>query len=92
MAEKGDSPDVMVVPTGGGGMLAGCAGAISHLGRSISSIARVAPGNDRKITKLWSVEPQGYDDHAQSFASSDDPPMRQRIGLSGTPGKVKYPF
>src|SRR5690606_26095039 len=44
----------VLVPTGGGGLIAGCALALRE----------VSPQ-----TRVYSVEPEGFDDHARSFAS-----------------------
>lgn len=64
--QVGDGVDVasLVVPTGGGGMLAGC---------SLASQLK-SPKTD-----IYAVEPAGYDDHCQSFASKG----KARIPLTG---------
>ncbi len=49
----GCRPDAVVAPTGGGGLMAGMALAISD----------AWPG-----TRLYTCEPEGFDDHARSFA------------------------
>lgn len=54
----------LVIPCGGGGMTAGCVLATQHVSPS---------------TKVFAVEPKGYDDHVQSFANS------QLTPLSGPP-------
>lgn len=46
--------DVLLVPTGGGGLVAGCALALSSVSPS---------------TKIYSVEPEGWDDTARSLIS-----------------------
>ena len=58
-----DAPEAvttLVVPTGGGGMLAGCA-----LAAEVAS-----PG-----TALWCVEPAGYDDHCASLRDGERRPL-----------------
>jgi threonine dehydratase len=59
-------PDVVVVTASGGGLTAGIALAIS---------ARVP------AVKLYTAEPQGFDDHARSFRSGQ---REQNAALSGT--------
>lgn len=59
--------NALIVPTGGGGMMAGCALATEL----------VSPQ-----TKLYTVEPEGYDDHANSFIDG------VRTPLSGAPKKT----
>ena len=62
-----DRIDSMVVPTGGGGMLAGISLATEDMSPS---------------TRVYSVEPQGYCDHEQSFLH----PEKVRVANTGTPG------
>ena len=76
---RGDHVDVLVVPAGGGGMLAGCALATIDEGQSIND------DSSSKKTRLWSVEPQGHNDHAISFTSEG----KQRIPLTGKPVTTK---
>lgn len=52
--------DQLVIPCGGGGLTAG-----SVLARDVKS--------DR--TKIYTVEPEGYDDHALSFAAGSEEPL-----------------
>lgn len=59
-----DGVDALVVPTGGGGMLAGCS---------------LAAELESPATALWSVEPEGYADHRDSFRAG------ARTPLSGAP-------
>jgi len=54
VAEAGLAMDALLVPTGGGGLIAGCALALES----------VSPG-----TELHSVEPEGWDDTARSLAA-----------------------
>jgi threonine dehydratase len=74
-------PDVVVVTASGGGLTAGIALAVS---------ARVP------AVKLYTAEPQGFDDHARSFRSGQ---REQNAALSGTicdalmarmPGKLTF--
>ena len=74
-------PDVVVVTASGGGLTAGIALAVS---------ARVP------AVKLYTAEPQGFDDHARSFRSGR---REQNAELSGTicdalmarmPGKLTF--
>ena len=53
-AELGFAPDAVVVPCSGGGLVAGCA----------IALADAAPA-----TKVYSVEPSGFDDTARSLVS-----------------------
>lgn len=65
--DEGEELAALVVPTGGGGMMAGCA-----LAAELFSPA----------TKLYTVEPERYDDHALSLAAGAHTP------LSGPPGST----
>jgi len=74
-------PDIVVVTASGGGLTAGIALAVS---------ARVP------AVKLYTAEPQGFDDHARSFRSGQ---REQNAALSGTicdalmarmPGKLTF--
>ena len=63
--EQADAPvTTLIVPCGGGGMLAGCS-----LATEVASPA----------TRLFAVEPEGYDDHCRSLQSG------QRTALQGPP-------
>ena len=62
------TPDVLLIPTGGGGLASGCALA-----------TRAAFGT---ATKMWAVEPEGYDDHRMSFEQG------KRVGLVGNPSSL----
>jgi threonine dehydratase len=64
-AAAGLSLDALLVPTGGGGLISGCALALS----------RVSPG-----TKIYAVEPAGWDDTARSLASG----QRERNDMAGS--------
>jgi threonine dehydratase len=80
-ASAGCTMDAMLVCTGGGGLIAGCALALSD----------VSPA-----TKLYSVEPEGWDDTARSLRSA----QRERNDLTGskfcdalltpTPGELTF--
>jgi len=80
-AAFGVTMDAMLVCTGGGGLVAGCALALSD----------VSPG-----TKLYSVEPEGWDDTARSLRTG----RRERNDLTGskfcdalltpTPGELTF--
>ena len=58
--EDADTVDTLVVPTGGGGMLAGCS---------------LAAELESPTTSLWCVEPSGYDDHVASFDAKKRTPL-----------------
>jgi len=58
--------DSIVVPTGGGGMVAGI---------NLAVDAHQGEGSSRK-TKVMTVEPTGYDDHSRSYGAS------QRLSLA----------
>ena len=64
---KDASVGSLVVPCGGGGMLAGCC---------------LAAELESPLTQVYAVEPEGYDDHCQSFASG------QRCALTGIPAST----
>ena len=57
------NPDAIVVPAGGGGLMAGCALALS------AELPEAA---------LYTAEPSAYDDHARSFASGARQQVRDR--------------
>lgn len=72
----------MVVPTGGGGMMAGCALAKQYASdNDKQDLNTFSPGTN---TRLWTVEPDGYDDHALSFFDEN----KKRTPLQGTPAKT----
>ena len=48
--------DTLLVPTGGGGLSAGCCLAMAELSPS---------------TAVFAVEPEGYDDHVQSLSAGE---------------------
>jgi len=62
------TPDIILIPTGGGGLAAGCSLAL----------------HDRygDAVEIWAVEPEGYDDHHQSFESG------VRVSLVGNPNSL----
>ena len=60
-------PDVLLIPTGGGGLAAGCA---------LATKARF------KNTKIYAVEPEGYDDHFLSMQKGE------RVALTGNPASL----
>jgi len=53
--------DSLIVPCGGGGMLAGCC---------------LAAELESPLTQVYAVEPEGYDDHCQSLASGQRRALR----------------
>ncbi len=53
---RGIDPNVVVVPAGGGGLMAGCALALSA---------------ELPAAALYTAEPKAYDDHARSFAAGE---------------------
>lgn len=53
-AQSGTRIDALLVPCGGGGLTAGC----------VLAREAISPGTD-----IFTVEPEGYDDHARSFVS-----------------------
>ncbi|MEM6414246.1 MAG: threonine/serine dehydratase [Pseudomonadota bacterium] len=74
--------DILLVCCGGGGLIAGMASAFSYLSPS---------------TKIYSVEPEGFDDHARSLASGsrekNDPNARSICDalLAPEPGALTFP-
>lgn len=54
--ERGVAPEFVVVPAGGGGLMAGCALALKS----------AVP-----TSSLYTAEPEGFDDHALSFAAGE---------------------
>ena len=77
-------PDALIIPVGGGGLAAGCALA-----------ARDAFG---ERTRIFAVEPEGYDDHARSFAAGEilavngAPPTTCDSLQAVAPGKNTFPI
>lgn len=75
--------DALLVCTGGGGMVAGCALALAH----------ASPA-----TEIWAVEPQGSDDTARSLRSGhieSNPPGASTFCdslLSPAPGAITFPI
>ncbi|HJN60467.1 MAG TPA: threonine/serine dehydratase [Alphaproteobacteria bacterium] len=55
------APDIIVVPAGGGGLMAGCALALSA---------------ELPDAALYTAEPEDYDDHARSFAAGSRQQVR----------------
>jgi threonine dehydratase len=53
---RGIEPDLVVVPASGGGLMAGCALALSA---------------EMPTAALYTAEPENYDDHARSFAAGE---------------------
>jgi threonine dehydratase len=81
--EAGLTLDVLLVPAGGGGLIAGCA----------LALAVVSPA-----TKIYAVEPQGWDDTSRSLASgrreSNDMQGSKLCDalLAPTPGQLTFPI
>ena len=77
----GVSPDAVLIPCGGGGLTAGCALAIHDL----------APA-----AAVWTVEPEGFDDQARSFAAGERLSNAKTSGsicdglLSPEPGELTF--
>ncbi|WP_163271912.1 threonine ammonia-lyase [Chelativorans alearense] len=75
------TPDAVLFPCGGGGLLAG----------NSLAIHEQAPS-----TKLYSVEPEGFDDHARSFIAGERLANRKASGslcdglLAPTPGELTF--
>lgn len=65
--DLGIEPDSVVVPCGGGGLSSGIA----------IALRRLAPK-----AKIWTAEPEGYDDTARSLAAG------RRIGIDATPPSI----
>jgi threonine dehydratase len=78
---KNLAPDTVLVCCSGGGLLAGIALAVSEK----------APA-----AKIYSVEPEGFDDHARSFAGGERVANERRTGslcdglLAATPGELTF--
>ena len=79
----GSAPDAALVPCGGGGLVAGCAWAI---GAASSS------------TRVYSVEPTGYDDTARSLTAGTRVEVQAGARticdalLAPTPGELTFPI
>lgn len=79
--DAGCRVDQFIVPAGGGGLIAGAALAATGLSPE---------------TKLYSAEPEGFDDHARSLAAGTILANAQATGsicdalLSGQPGEVTF--
>jgi threonine dehydratase len=81
--QAGLTLDVLLVPAGGGGLIAGCA----------LALAAVSPA-----TKIYAVEPQGWDDTGRSLTSG----QRESNDMQGsklcdallapTPGQLTFPI
>jgi threonine dehydratase len=78
-------PDIILIPTGGGGLAAGCALALN---------ARY-----NKTVQIFAVEPEGYDDHKMSFdqnkrVSLSGPPKDSLCDSlqAVSPGKNTFPI
>jgi len=76
------APDYVVVPAGGGGLMAGCALAISA---------------EMPEAALYTAEPEGYDDHARSFIAGARQEVVDMSTtslcdalLSNTPGELTF--
>jgi len=82
VAAMGAQLDAMLVCTGGGGMIAGCATILSELSPA---------------TSVYAVEPEAFDDHARSLASGRleriDPAARSICDalLTPSPGALTFP-
>lgn len=73
--------DILLVPCGGGGLIAGCALAMRQLSPA---------------TKIYSVEPEGFDDTARSLASGRRETIREGATttcdalMAPTPGRLTF--
>ncbi len=81
-AEQGLSLDAVIIPSGGGGLAAGCSLAIK---------------DSSPRTEIWSAEPAHYDDHAKSLAagtrvanSAEAPTSICDALLTPIPGEVTF--
>ncbi len=78
---QGRTLDTVLVPCGGGGLIAGCALAIHEKATS---------------AKIYCVEPEGFDDHARSFAAGERLANARTSGsicdglLSSMPGELTF--
>jgi threonine dehydratase len=81
MEARGCVPDTVLIPCGGGGLTAGCALAIHEHAPSAA---------------VYTVEPQGFDDQARSFAAGERLSNARTSGsicdglLSPTPGELTF--
>lgn len=81
--EAGATPEVVAVPCGGGGLSSGVALALS----------RLSPASE-----LWTVEPDGWDDTARSFAAGARESVDGNIEticdalLAPMPGELTFPI
>lgn len=81
LAARGVSPDALLVPTGGGGLLAGTALAFENLFPQ---------------TEIYSVEPRDFDDHLRSLKAGKRRKNKQATGsvcdalLSAQPGEMTF--
>ena len=79
--ERGAEPDAVLVPCGGGGLTAGVALAVTGLAAGAT---------------VWSVEPEGFDDHARSFLSGRRETVRDGAAsfcdalLAPRPGEITF--
>ena len=80
-AALGAKPDLVLVPCSGGGLTAGIA----------LALARLAPS-----AAVWTVEPDGFDDHARSFVTGQRERNSQASGsicdalLASQPGELTF--
>ncbi|MFO0998435.1 MAG: threonine/serine dehydratase [Alphaproteobacteria bacterium] len=83
LEERGKRPDIVVVPCGGGGLIAGCSIAIKAI---------------NPATSIYSAEPMGLDDTARSLAFgervSNNPKATSICDalLAPTPGEITFPI
>lgn len=79
--ERGNLPDILLVPAGGGGLTAGIALAVEALSPA---------------TSVYTVEPEGFDDHARSFRAGERQANPSRAGsicdslLAERPGELTF--
>lgn len=81
-AQLGDEPHALLAPCGGGGLIAGCGLALS----------KASPR-----TRIFAVEPAGYDDHSRSLRARErvtnsptTPPSICDALLVPTPGEITW--
>jgi threonine dehydratase len=83
LGRSGLAPDAVLYPCGGGGLIAGGALAIHEKAPS---------------ARIYSVEPEGFDDHARSFAAGERLANTKASGsicdglLSPMPGELTFPI
>jgi threonine dehydratase len=81
LRERGVSLDALLMGCSGGGLISGCA----------TAFAALSPA-----TRVWAVEPEGFDDTARSLAGAtrvaNDPAARSICDslLVGTPGTLSF--